>query len=79
MRGRLGNAWGPPPGKSRQAARLSGAAFLRKVRRQDEGVLEVRRAAVDNALREKASRADAAFGAISLTPGRRQRLLHLRF
>ena len=27
----------------------------------------------------KASRADAAFGAISLTPGRRQRLLHLRF
>ena len=55
-------------GKSRQATRLSGAAFLRKARRQGEGVLEVRRAKVDNALREKASRAGVEVAAIS--PGR---------
>ena len=51
-------------GKSRQATRLSGAAFLRKARRQGEGVLEVRRAKVDNALREKASRAGVEVAAI---------------
>ena len=51
-------------GKSRQAMRLSGAAFLRKIRRQGEGVLEVRRAAVDNALRKKASRAGVEVAAI---------------
>ena len=55
-------------GKSRQATRLSGAAFLRKARRQGEGVLEVRRAAVDNALRKKASRAGVEVAAISPTP-----------
>ena len=52
-------------GKSRQATRLSGAAFLRKARRQGDGVLEVRRAAVDNALRKKASRAGVEVAAIS--------------
>ena len=51
-------------GKPRQATRLSGAAFLRKIRRQGEGVLEVRQAAVDNALRKKASRAGVEVAAI---------------
>ena len=64
-------------GKPRQATRLSGAAFLRKARRQGEGVLEVRRAAVDNALRKKASRAGVEVAAISPTPAGNLSSLHL--
>ena len=45
--------------------RLYGDGFSRKARRQGEGVLEVRRAADDTALREKTSRPGAGFLAIA--------------
>ncbi len=48
-----------------KSTRLCGAGFSRKARRQGEGVLEVRRAADDTALREKTSRPGAGFLAIA--------------
>ena len=57
-----------PPGKSRQSTRLGGAAFSCRARNPGEGVLEVRRAADDAALREKASRSGAKISVISPIP-----------
>ena len=48
-----------------KSTRLCGAGFSRKARRQGEGVLEVRRAADDTALREKTSRPGAGFLAVA--------------
>ena len=65
MRERLGNAWETLGGSAPGEITASDAPERRSIFAQGQET--------------KASRADAAFGAISLTPGRRQRLLHLRF
>ena len=58
------NVRGAAPGKSRGSAQQGGAVFSCKARSQGEGVLEVRRAADDATLREKASRSGAKTPAI---------------